>query len=82
MTQKTKIRKMWSELSGYPLWKKAEKALLNYVELVGYDEVEEAIVISAQRDDSIIERFKYCCGILKNKLARKMDPQSVPEWKR
>lgn len=73
---------MWAELSGYPLWEKALSALSNYVELVGFAEVEEAVVIAAQRQDSIIDRFRYCCGILKSKLAQKMDPSLVPEWKR
>lgn len=80
--EERRIRKMWMELSGYTLWEKGLKALSNYVELVGFEEVEEAVIIAAERDDSIIMRFRYCCGILKTKLARKMDPSLEAQWKR
>lgn len=76
------IAALWEELSGYALWQNGLKALENYLELLDYGTVEEAVVASAERPDSRINCFRYCCGILRNKLAEKMDPSIAPPWKR
>lgn len=73
---------LWEELSGRPLWERAVKALNNYVELIGYEEVQHAIFASAERDGSRFDNWRYCCGICRNVLAERMGGKSpsVGRW--
>lgn len=68
-----KIDALWIELAGFPLWANGLKALENYIELLDFAAVEEAVIIAAERPDSRFDRWRYCCGILRAKLAAKFE---------
>lgn len=66
------IEALWHELSGFPLWANGLKALENYLALLDFETVEEAVIISAERSGSRFDRWRYCCGILRNTLAERL----------
>lgn len=77
-TPEERLVDLWEDLSGYPLWLKGFKTMCGYVELIGAEEVEEAVIASAERPGPIIDRWRYFCGICRNKVAEQMDPTSQP----
>jgi len=79
LTAIEKIDLLWFDLAGWPLWDKGIKALENYIELIGFEEVEEAVVASAERPVSRLDRWRYCCGICRNKLAERMVGGELPK---
>lgn len=78
LTEIEKIDLLWFDLAGWPLWENGVKALENYLELIGFSEVEEAVIASAERPGSRIDKFRYCCGVCRNKLAERMEGRELP----
>ncbi len=68
-----RIDDLWLELAGVPLWINGLKALENYIALLDFATVEEAVIISAERGGPRFDRWRYCCGILRAKLAEQLE---------
>jgi len=62
-----KICDLWERLDGI-LWNKARAAIGNWIEKIGFDEVEEAAVIACGKPMDPVKRFRYFCGICRSKL--------------
>lgn len=78
MKPETKLARIWAQLAGFHLWAKAKITLATYVETLGPEEVEEAIIIAAERDDSKLNRWRYFCGVCRSKARERLSPAPHP----
>lgn len=68
-----RLFRLWGEVTGVPIWAKAKAVIESYVELIGYPEVEEAMIIAGEIDSTIIGRWRYFCAVCRNKHADRLD---------
>jgi hypothetical protein len=67
---------LWESLYGWQLWAKAQKTVLNYIELIGMEEVEESVYFSTSLGRDKVDQYRYFCGICRTKLSMKLEGTS------